>query len=545
MQAGGALPLSQEACCQLTAADRRSATCAIVAGANAFARGPMRSLFVTAVPASTSTESDEERVVSGRCQNRVVQPEPAADVTCTEMGPRRACDWRKNLGANIMGTVRSVALLLAVLCTESCVYATSTHQAATNNSLQEGLSYFLPTRRVRVLAIQKHVTTAEQKKKLDEATAAAKQASDASTAAAKAVTEAEAKLKAAEGIGNADAIKDAQKKVAEAKADEVMAKQRVLQEAGKLVALQRELAVTGVGDESCQLTLKVELLDPEPDPAAHYVLNMNHSFLSEDELTVSVDAKGLLSTAGGVSTDRSADIAVAAVQLISAMKAPSTKAFEGSAKPADCTTKHVDLIFDPANEESWKEASKQLKGGSGRLSLKVVDVRADVRGKSDAKETREEEAARENAEAAARQKIDGIAYRTLTPYILQVTDENSSSVISSTVVLLPNSGPVSFIPFQRAMFVESVDEVEFAGGMPTKWHTKKPNEVLAVLAAPIRALKATMEIPAELVQLRVNYTNDNTALVAAQKAQLEAIEALRKLKEASEEPESETPPVTP
>src|SRR6185503_11058673 len=122
---------------------------------------------------------------------------------------------------------------------------------------------------------------------------------DASTAASKAVKDAEAKLKAAEGIGNADAIKDAQKKVAEAKADEVLAKQRELQEAGKLVALQRDLSVTGVGDESCQLTLKVELLDPEPDPAAHYVLNMNHSFLSEDELTVSVDAKGLLSTAAG------------------------------------------------------------------------------------------------------------------------------------------------------------------------------------------------------------------------------------------------------
>jgi hypothetical protein len=65
--------------------------------------------------------------------------------------------------------------------------------------------------------------------------------------------------------------------------------------------------------------------------------------------------------------------------------------------------------------------------------------------------------------------------------------------------------------------------------------------LLSVVRLPLALLKAVISAPAEIIKLRVDLTNENTALIEAQKAQIEALKAMQELQNQANEAQVAAP----
>ncbi|MCG8506938.1 MAG: hypothetical protein MI755_20200 [Sphingomonadales bacterium] len=99
----------------------------------------------------------------------------------------------------------------------------------------------------------------------------------------------------------------------------------------------------------------------------------------------------------------------------------------------------------------------------------------------------------------------------------------------SVVAMLPNEGPIGYIPIKSSFLVKTVNDVTFKDGAVVSWERNRPSELLEFVRLPVEMAKAVVSVPAELIQLRVNLQNEQTNLIKAQQAQIEANEALRNL----------------
>jgi hypothetical protein len=82
------------------------------------------------------------------------------------------------------------------------------------------------------------------------------------------------------------------------------------------------------------------------------------------------------------------------------------------------------------------------------------------------------------------------------------------------------------MPITRAAFVRKVTNLTFDSGVLTEIHIEKPSEALAFMEIPLTIAKAILSVPAELIQLKINYSSRDKELHDARKAELEAKQAL-------------------
>ena len=84
----------------------------------------------------------------------------------------------------------------------------------------------------------------------------------------------------------------------------------------------------------------------------------------------------------------------------------------------------------------------------------------------------------------------------------------------------------------------------FKDGIPTSYNFEHPSELLAILGLPVTIAKAVFSVPAQIIQLRVAYDTQATALVNAQveylKTQLAALQAKKAL-DSAKAPSGTTP----
>src|SRR3546814_3040445 len=63
--------------------------------------------------------------------------------------------------------------------------------------------------------------------------------------------------------------------------------------------------------------------------------------------------------------------------------------------------------------------------------------------------------------------------------------------------------------------------IDFEEGTLKQVDISKPSEVLEIVSLPVEILKAIVAIPAELIQLKIDTTNQEKNLIDAQKAHIE------------------------
>lgn len=133
-------------------------------------------------------------------------------------------------------------------------------------------------------------------------------------------------------------------------------------------------------------------------------------------------------------------------------------------------------------------------------------------------------------------------YRALRPVTVSVEPESNAASraacgnetaaeIAEVSAVLPDAAMELSLPVKGAAFAKSSVKFTFQDGIPTMVDVDRPSPLVAVAGLPIEILKALVSVPAEIIKLRIDYTNQQAAETTALKDLLQAqrdLEALQR-----------------
>jgi hypothetical protein len=270
-------------------------------------------------------------------------------------------------------------------------------------------------------------------------------------------------------------------------------------------------------------TATLTMLSPVPDPTARYVANVAHNAARDDTQKLSV-VNGLLTSSNVTSTDQTPNLIIAladtaitiATMGAGAPVAPSPAT--PSTAPTSCAY-DIARVFDPLSEAERDAVASDLHARRSNITLRVsVGGTPPNTG--------------ENPIANA----PGLVYRVATPVV--VTTGSASDALDDSnpcpLASLPTSQSlVGVVPDSRSQYVISATagpftttnySYGFANGMLTDYAVTRPSEIAAIANIPVRIAQDIVQIPTSLLQMKLNYDTQATALVnqqtALQQAQL-------------------------
>lgn len=417
--------------------------------------------------------------------------------------------------ALLAGCAIGATLLLAGCAT---VQSRSNKIDAATDRQSAGVTYFLPRRMVKVTATMEPVDMAKLVKARDTAAVDLATARESLAAAKKAHAKEKARL---DIMKAGSAGRDGQEAaVALAKAELDLATVDV----ADLVAThdKAEAAVldAATSDAKCSYDAKLELLPVDPDPGQMFVARLRHNWLRDDTAALKVSSSGLLTSGNAVATDRTGDILVEAAGIAgisSGGGSPSLLEFtEPKSGAKDCSKgpRSMTIVFDPVAEP--------VKTLPNDYPFTVVTTYSEGT-----------KAAPNDAKTTADGLVGGhqgaLFYRMAAPALIALQRADGSQ-LDASIALLPQAGPIGFVPMNSSAFVKTTDDVQFADGSLTSWSTDRPSEVLEVVRLPVKIATALVSVPAQLLSVKVDYSSKEKALAETQQTQIETQLKLQKLK---------------
>jgi len=453
----------------------------------------------------------------------------------------------------------------------------------------EGLTYFLPKRLVRFTATRTPVDVDKLRKTVD-----SKRAERDAAEAARKETERARKLaerRLAEN-DNPALVADLTKARDKAQLEDKVAKKTAEEAETAFQEATDALRVAEIGRASCTYSAKLELLAPQADTTRRYVARLHRNILRDDTLALKVTPAGLLSSGNVVAADRTGDIIVELAGALAGLSGSPTK-FETSmigeepAAPvcASLPRQFVE-IFDPvapgglsgvndrligaqfpfqlqideapstpASAAAWEAFAEDRR--SARLGAiyyrsaapRVITIRQAVTmdpvrrcsAVSAARIAAEEavaKAEKEKASAPEREAAPIAAKLEVLRALLRDAEASRDACVradswqpvDAAIVMLPQAGPVSYIPMESSAFVRTVDDVQFADGSIASWNSERPSEAMEVVRLPVKVLTAIVSVPAQLLSLRVDYSTKAQSLADMQRQQIEMENRLRLLR---------------
>jgi hypothetical protein len=127
----------------------------------------------------------------------------------------------------------------------------------------------------------------------------------------------------------------------------------------------------------------------------------------------------------------------------------------------------------------------------------------------------------------------GLVYRVATPVVIRTVSNTppnlptldksnctaaSPLIAQSVTAIVPDSRSRFLLSSEAGAFTTTNLTFGFSNGMLTDYTVQRPSELAAVAGIPLRIANDIIQIPANLLQLRVNYDTQATALVNAQTA---------------------------
>lgn len=258
--------------------------------------------------------------------------------------------------------------------------------------------------------------------------------------------------------------------------------------------------------------VRIDLLEPVyvGDAAQAYVLQYDASPFSTDTMTITVDpTTSLLKTMSIESKDETGEILKKAIATLRAESAAATE------------TVLMQTVLDPGDPASVTEVVTRLKatldgfvaskradcnaaptkseGCAALLALPAsVDARLDITLMAPAA------AATSSTAVAPAPGIDcrvGICYRGTLPYRVSM---EALGQTRSTLVHLPNHGPLMALPLPRHAFVNSKHTVGLRNGMIESYTVDKPSSALAMVSWPLDVYDSIVSTTAKIVQLKID-----------------------------------------
>ena len=273
-----------------------------------------------------------------------------------------------------------------------------------------------------------------------------------------------------------------------------------------------------------ELIIKAE--EPIPDTDNTFYATMEHGFMFSDALEISTK-NGLLDGAIGHSEDKTGDIIVSLAgslsglfpstfqpELMTPLPLPDTdpqKALECKGKPTISITQDI----DPSKRKDVDALNSRLCSESIMLMLKVDPPRTML-----------------VEPLKALFKAEGLIYRQPGTFTVKVkrTKLNGNKcecvgidpTIQSVNLTLAQGGQIGILPLPRGGFSKNEYDFSFSDGNLSRSKTIQPSEALSAVNIIPNALKAMISVPAELLQLRVNYSTHEKELLELKKTMLEA-----------------------
>jgi len=292
----------------------------------------------------------------------------------------------------------------------------------------------------------------------------------------------------------------------------------------KITALMIQFADASRADAGCLFNISLTTSKAMPDARYRFVAEFQGDAWRHDEFILKVGTNGLLSSADLTANDLTSEVItdLAGVAGAFRMSSMNYSGFvrdpwkEEVAKKKCHELPRVLATFDPADSNTFTalgEINDRLAPLRLRLDLAataMVDFPSDPTEKVPP-------VANKSATAA------GLFYRTPLPVIATISriDRKPAEPIFANMIMLPQAGPISFIPAKSAPLVKTVDKVTFEDGSLTSWERNKPSEVVEVVKIPLKVLTAIVQVPAQLISFKVDYSTKNSALATQQAALIE------------------------
>ena len=453
---------------------------------------------------------------------------------------------RANIGAEGGDDMKCI-LIAIVGCVMLSACATVKTSAPAPHAVARGVSYYLPRKDLK-LAVERSVLKLDDAKKK---VAAAQKAVDDAEAASKTAA---AALKTQENLlpllaAGSDAWKEVERARATAAAEKTLAASALSEAKAKLALAQAEQArIEAVAGAQCiyKYDTKLELLAAVPDHRMRFAANFAHNILRDDDGKLSVTSDGLLTSSNVAAADRTGDIIVELAGTIAGFGHSGISILNtGTKSVPDCSEAPGKFIyqFDPAD---FAEVNSRLIKAKFplQLDLKGVEQQGPAclnPAQDDTKVKTVDRLARCASETIGAAGGKGaLFYRSAVPVTVIVeqceiaadgsVDCSNKVPVEASLVLIPQLGPISYIPMRSSAFVKTVDDVTFSNGSIVSWNASRPSEALEVVRLPVRILSAIVSVPAQILSLRVDVSDKEKALAATQQAQIEAQAKLAKLK---------------
>lgn len=419
-------------------------------------------------------------------------------------------------------------------CATSSPVVTSEPYASTT---QQGIVYSLPKQLVSIGVVRELVD-------LDDLLAAVAKNQAAYAGLLKTATEAKAEYARItallEQTTQADAKKALEEKQALAKAEWDVAAIKAKVALALLTQAQEELkdvqgqiqsgALAGGGSQVLRDTISVTPQAPVPDPTRTFVATPIHSPWRSDTFKLTTSAAGLLEGYKGSADDKTGEVILKIVDIYKgvAMAARKTATRIQSVEKAPDEKEVLDKYpfkyeraVDPTDPAALQNVGTDLHNLEADYQFELKTDPAYV------------------APALKPAPTGGsLYYRRPVLQILEVKvvgDDGISRFVQSVPLLLPNQGPIASIDISAAPMVKSDFDFAFKDGMLISFDSTKPSEMLAGFSLLADTVKGIVALPAEIVQLKINYSSKAQELSEKQKSELEAKVALLEAQKAADQ----------
>jgi len=262
----------------------------------------------------------------------------------------------------------------------------------------------------------------------------------------------------------------------------------------------------------------------EPDIDTLLAIEYKPFLFGNDELRLTTDATGLLSTVSAETEDRIgaivAQVADAPAQILGADRAfRLTESVEITPQTNTTTeiifaTNTFTILSEDLNTGSFKrhwtiQATGSSADQKGRLELTLMGDLPKMTSKTHFKQNGH----------------DGVLTRPITKKTLQIrvsspTQQNLIPLDSLQYdVLIPDHSRLIEIPIKRYPFVKNRSIPKFSHGLLVENFISKPSEFEGFIGIPIRIAKAIFSIPAELLNFKIMHLRQLNTLAAEQNKQ--------------------------
>ncbi len=288
-------------------------------------------------------------------------------------------------------------------------------------------------------------------------------------------------------------------------------KDKLLKDAHNLARKSYNSLKASLDEGKCTESAKFEVLPIEPDIDHHYIAYFKHE-ISRDEMVELKIEDGLLSGAETEIAGRTLDILLEISKSARGLGLAQITAENN--RNGECKAFVRSAIIDPTIENSKSKIDELLK----EINI-IIDV----------KRPRSSTLTGTNRNPAT---YNGLVYRRKLPYTVTICKKISNSQCGpekqEAHYRFPDAKNIMVLPLKSGSFVTTKHEVEFNQGEPTRVKIERDSELLELVSFPLTLAKAILSVPAEILQLKINYTSKESQLIKAQKQLIEAQQELMK-----------------